>query len=320
MQLLNKYEKKLENDGKSALTIKNELSSVRAFFKWYRFWNKLEEDTPLEELVSEVSVRTIRDWRESFMGKIDGRGFVKKTKTATTLNKDLQRIRRFFTYMLEQNLVVDNPAEPHEALQEAGFEPKWLTPEEQDKLKRAVKKMYLGSHLAKKNWRNYMVIIFLLNTGLRSDELCGLTESNNLKTHKNGKEVKMYLDFYGKGNKQRVVGLHKELQREFQMYLDNHERKGDFLFDTERSEQMTTRTVQHIVAEVAKESGIDFTAHMLRHSFIKNLVNAGVPLEKVARIAGHVKKNGTVNLDMTLRYAMSTSLEAADSVDVLSAI
>jgi site-specific recombinase XerD len=46
--------------------------------------------------------------------------------------------------------------------------------------------------------------------------------------------------------------------------------------------------VQRVVAQLGKVAGIEgLTPHVLRHTFAKNLVDAGVGLEKVADLLGH---------------------------------
>ena len=51
---------------------------------------------------------------------------------------------------------------------------------------------------------------------------------------------------------------------------------------------ITVRGIQFMFRKVFKGSNVsDVTPHQLRHSFCKNLVNAGISLEKVAILAGH---------------------------------
>jgi site-specific recombinase XerD len=56
----------------------------------------------------------------------------------------------------------------------------------------------------------------------------------------------------------------------------------------------------------------DVTPHSLRHSFCKNLVNAGVSLEKVAALAGHE------NLETTRRYCEPSLQDLQQAVEMVS--
>ncbi|MCM2535148.1 site-specific integrase [Neobacillus pocheonensis] len=300
MNVLEQYQESLFNSGKSALKVKNEVSSVRAFLGWFIGWNNMDFVTknyktawgetvewikyvPVDSLIDGMTARTIREWRDAFTGKASKPHMQIKPKTASTLNKDMQRLSRFFEFAKKEIGTFENPTELHDPLVEAKFAPKYLSKEQQEKLKRAVKKMYVGSHLSKKNYRNYTLIMFLLNTGLREDELCNL-KTENLLVIKNGKEVKYRVKFFGKFGIERSVTLNKEFGIIFKDYLENYKRKGEYLFDSERSEKLTTRAIQHIVAEVSQHLDFTFTGHQLRHTFIKNLVDVGANLELVARV------------------------------------
>jgi site-specific recombinase XerD len=56
----------------------------------------------------------------------------------------------------------------------------------------------------------------------------------------------------------------------------------------------------------------DVTPHSLRHSFCKNLVNAGVSLEKVAALAGHE------SLETTRRYCEPSLQDLQQAVEMVS--
>jgi len=44
---------------------------------------------------------------------------------------------------------------------------------------------------------------------------------------------------------------------------------------------------------LGRRAGVEVTPHTLRHSFAKNLINAGVTMEKVAALLGHANLNTT---------------------------
>jgi integrase/recombinase XerC len=56
----------------------------------------------------------------------------------------------------------------------------------------------------------------------------------------------------------------------------------------------------------------DVTPHSLRHSFCKNLVNAGVSLEKIAALAGHE------SLETTRRYCEPSLQDLQQAVEMVS--
>jgi integrase/recombinase XerC/integrase/recombinase XerD len=76
-----------------------------------------------------------------------------------------------------------------------------------------------------------------------------------------------------------------------------------FLFPSGRSAKSSTRAVQYILEKYRKLTGIShLTAHSLRHSFCHELVTRKIPLDVVARLTGHMKNDGSPNLNQTLVY------------------
>jgi integrase/recombinase XerC len=56
---------------------------------------------------------------------------------------------------------------------------------------------------------------------------------------------------------------------------------------------LTSSGLQRRLAEIGRLAGLEVTPHTLRHTFAKNLVDAGVSLEKVAALLGHSSLNTT---------------------------
>lgn len=67
-----------------------------------------------------------------------------------------------------------------------------------------------------------------------------------------------------------------------------------------------------------KLTGIDVTPHTLRHSFGHELSVGRIPLDVIARLMGHTKKDGTSNLSMVVRYTMPGEEDLARAVEELS--
>jgi site-specific recombinase XerD len=72
--------------------------------------------------------------------------------------------------------------------------------------------------------------------------------------------------------------------------------KANRVFTSQRG-PVTTRAVQSILEDIGEAAHVEnLTPHVARHIFAKNLVNAGVSLEKVAMLLGHS------SLDTTMVY------------------
>jgi hypothetical protein len=77
--------------------------------------------------------------------------------------------------------------------------------------------------------------------------------------------------------------------------------------------RLTPRGFQILLLRYVKAANLkDVTPHSLRHSFCKNLVNAGVSLEKIAALAGHE------SLETTRRYCEPSLGELQQAVELVS--
>jgi integrase/recombinase XerC len=70
--------------------------------------------------------------------------------------------------------------------------------------------------------------------------------------------------------------------------------KGDAIFEGKRGDRLSPSGAYRRLAELARRADIQgVSPHTLRHSFGKNLVDAGVGLERVAALLGHSNLNTT---------------------------
>jgi integrase/recombinase XerC len=101
----------------------------------------------------------------------------------------------------------------------------------------------------------------------------------------------------GKGSKRRQIPLNKDARQALlSLGYSEHAGKPRPVFIGQRG-PLTPRGLQILLGAYVRAAGVkDVTPHSLRHSFCKNLVDAGVSLEKIAALAGHE------SLETTRRY------------------
>ena len=130
------------------------------------------------------------------------------------------------------------------------------------------------------NLKHRLVLMFLYYTGIRLNEVINLRwedidfdrEVIHLKTTK--------------GEKERVIFLHNTLKK-FIGYFNL--RKDEFVFLSNLGKKYDKRTIQMIVRNSAKKTGITkrITPHTLRHSFATHLLEAGADIRYIQQLLGH---------------------------------
>lgn len=176
--------------------------------------------------------------------------------------------------------------------------PKWLNRTQQNQLLRHVEQF--GSK------RDISIVKILLNTGLRVGELCDLKWSNIIMSERKGK----LLVNAGKGCKYRDVPLNKDARLAF-FNLDYTIHAGsDACVFTGQRGVLGSRGVQLMLKRLRfpEELGI-ISPHQFRHTFCRNLVDAGISLEKVASLAGHER------LDTTKLYCQPSFSDLSEAVE-----
>lgn len=216
----------------------------------------------------------------------DKLGFVKIAE-ATSIRRKISCFRSFFTFLLEGNIVVENPILEIEIPKKSLNLPFYLTTQEIDELF-----TYTSSKNTKEGIRNNAIFRILYSSGLRISECVSLQMSDVLDS--NGK-VRKKVIVTGKGNKERMVFFDKETQFALEKYLLIREKylpnkNNLFVFCSNaklghisrESVFMNLRTVANMVNLSERLS-----PHKLRHSFATHLYQNGMDLRLLQTLLGH---------------------------------
>ena len=272
---------------RSAYTIKNYLCDLDGFAVWLKSKGNAEF-TP--ELITPTDLREYKHYlNETLQLK------------PQTINRKLSSLRSFLNWAGIEGYLPDNRL-PHvpQPIKEQASAPKWLDRLDQHALCRIVEK-------GRKN-RDIAIVKLLLNTGLRVSELCALTWKDIKISPKKGR---LNVN-HGKGSKRRTVPLNKDA-RFVLVELEYHKNKGSDqqVFIGQRG-AMTPRGIESTLRKYVKQTDLEeISPHQLRHTFCKNLIDAGVGLEKVATLAGHE------NLETTRRYCTPSEQDLAAAVELI---
>jgi integrase/recombinase XerD len=192
-------------------------------------------------------------------------------------------IKQFYAFLLLENVISDDPSELLEQPKIGRKLPEILTIEEIDALLAVIDLSKNEGH------RNRAIIETLYSCGLRVSELINLRFSD------------LYFDegfirVIGKGNKERLVPVSPQVQKEIELY-NNHIRrhqeitKGheNIVFLNRRGSQLTRVMIFTIIKELAKSIGLKKTIspHTFRHSFATHLIEGGANLRAIQDMLGH---------------------------------
>ena len=200
-----------------------------------------------------------------------------------TVNRKLASLSAFCDWARETELISANPTEGISQVEGVRPAPKWLDKKEQKALLRAVQE--------KGRRRDIALITLMLEAGLRVSEVPNLKMSDiQISPWESSVTVRS-----GDREKLRGVPLNVDARKAIQAYLEERaEVEGDYLFGSQRGGPLQAPGIYYLIKRYAYEAGLkDVTPHTLRHTFGKNLVNAGLPLDRVAQLLGHKSVNRT---------------------------
>lgn len=198
-----------------------------------------------------------------------------------TINRRIQSIRTYYTYLQAEGMIEVNPAIDLKSKKVAKQnETLWLETHQV----RAIFEVLDSVKSDNKRTLQRAIFSIFVNTGLRAQELC------DIKLRDIDWEAGL-LSVYGKGGKFRKVPFNSAPQKAVKRWLQYRRDSGDYLFQTERSDQMTTRAVEHMTKRISDQLTFKFTVHQLRHTALKQIADTTGRIEIVASVAGHSNVN-----------------------------
>ena len=291
---------------RSELTVLNYYTDLRTFLRFYKI--KLGRAS-FDDDFTKID---IRDISESEIKKVDlmlVQEFLIFTKTEKDNDHKARyrkavALRQFFKFLTNnKGLFEVNPMTNLELPSPKPALPKYLT------LEQALEML---THIDTPDQkRDYCIVVFLLNCGMRLSELVGINMSDIRCTHDaDGNEIYL-LKVLGKGSKERIVYLNNACVNAYMDYIDptvtdeetrnkNGNRcmtvKTDALFLSRRGTRISNRRVQQIVEQCFKSCGLDnmgLSVHKLRHTAATLMYQNGVDVRVLKDVLGHENLNTT---------------------------
>ena len=143
--------------------------------------------------------------------------------------------------------------------------------------------------------RDYSIILFLIDTGIRASELC------SIKLADYNQVTGEVLIRVGKGRKPRRVFIGRKTRKAIRSYLKKRSNDYDFLFTTEIGEPLTYWGLNEIIRRLARHAGIKKPGlHDFRRSFALNMLRNQVDIYSLSQLMGHA------DLQVLTRYLRQT--------------
>ncbi|TXC78309.1 tyrosine-type recombinase/integrase [Metabacillus litoralis] len=267
--LMDHFSEWQKEQGKADSTIKTYVGVLEKFKLW------LDKSNKEFDQISKNDVQQYMDYLEA------------QKKNAGTIEKYLAAISVFSRFIGKSEIILDIQCKEKSKENEVP-----------ESLKKHEEKLLLTEVKSDQNLRNIAIVYTLLYTGIRISELCAL----NVSDVKIDKDQKILLIKDKRGKIERFIPLSQEASTHLKNYIDSLDMIEDALFVSNVNKRISTRAVQYMLQKY------DVHPHKLRHTFCQKLIDKGIDIHTVAKLAGHkdvnVTKRYANNLEANLEFAI----------------
>ena len=213
-----------------------------------------------------------------------------------TVEKYFRGWRAFFNWMHEQGYIVENPARGVRIKSEQRIIETFTQGQIRKLLNAPDRNTFTG-------YRDYVIMLTLLETGVRISELVGI-ELHDIRWKDR------MIRIYGKGRKERLVPFQTTLDRHLRQYAEiRGPLENDYLFVNIDNSPIKVRSVQQNITmygERADIKNVRVSPHTFRHTFAKfYIMNGGDPFS-LQKILGHT------SLEIVRMYVNLFSVDVAN--------
>src|SRR5579875_4429 len=196
-----------------------------------------------------------------------------------TVKGYVQVVKGFFSWCVKEELIEKNPA----ARLERPKVSKYIIPTfSEEQIQALLAACDLKTALG---YRDYTIMLLLLDTGIRVSELCGL------RLEDIGRD---YIRVFGKGRKEREVGMHPDTAKHIWKYVHKFRHPANEgerrVFINRYGVPLTPSGVAQLLVGVGHRAGITgvrMSAHTFRHTFARMYLSNGGDVYKLSRLMGH---------------------------------
>ncbi len=202
-----------------------------------------------------------------------------KPLSAFTVRGYVRAVKRFFSWCFEEDLIDVDPAARLVQPKAPDYVIATFTTEHIERM------LEVCDNGTEEGFRNYVILLVFLDTGMRLSELAGLRVVD---------VGDCYVKVYGKGRKEREIGMHPEVGKLLWKYIHKHRKPATsdelHVFLGKGGKPLKSSGISEIVKRIKRECRFDnirVSPHVFRHTFAKIYLKRGGEIFKLSREMGH---------------------------------
>ncbi len=210
-------------------------------------------------------------------------------RAESTVSRMIASIRGFHRFLVLENATSINPAQYISTGSKSLRLPKTLSVE------KVIEVIESISSTDANTSRNKLIFEFLYGTGARISELVN-TDLDDIDIESNIVKIR-----FGKGSKQRIIPLGKQLKIAINNYLTRErnalvssKKSCNSLLLNSRGARLSRQSIWEVINKIALQNNLaELTPHTLRHAFATHLLEGGADVRVVQELLGHSSVNTT---------------------------
>lgn len=201
--------------------------------------------------------------------------------SAASVNVRIRVLRTFFSVLYEDEVIERNPARNVSLMRQ---DVDTVTPLSEDELRRFLK---APNQQQWAQWRDYVIMVLIVDTGLRLNEICSL-EKHEIDFVK---KCILLPAVKNKNRKSRTLPLSTETTRLLKQLINESAQhfNTNLVFTTNYGDPLSEKTIQKAFDKYAEKAKLGRTVspHVLRHNFATMAAENGMSIFHLQKIMGH---------------------------------